>query len=76
MKQLNNERPVFENLDHKHRNKSETVFYKLMAKQKVKFNPFDKVRTETWNPPDKIKQGVDSSDSYPSLIPENYSEDN
>lgn len=63
MKQLNNERPVLEKLDHKQRNKSEIVFYKLMAKQKLKANPFDTIRTENWNPHNQIKQGVDSSDT-------------
>ena len=51
MKQLNNDKSVFDNLDHKHRTKSEIVFLKLLAKQKVKrANPFDEIRSTTYNP--------------------------
>jgi hypothetical protein len=53
MKQLNNDKSVFDKLDHKHRTKSEIVFLKLLAKQKKPANPFDKVRSQTWNPVDK-----------------------
>jgi hypothetical protein len=53
MKQLNNDKSVFDKLDHKHRTKSEIVFLKLLAKQKRPANPFDKVRSQTWNPSDK-----------------------
>ena len=58
MKQLNNGRPVLEKLDHKHRNKSEITFYRLMARQKLKANPFDTIRTENWNPHNQTKPGV------------------
>ena len=50
MNQINNNKPFSEKLDHKHRNKSELVFYKLMAKQKAKANPFDVVRSENDSP--------------------------
>jgi hypothetical protein len=51
MKQLNNDKSVFDKLDHKHRTKSEIVFYKMLAKQKNKrANPFDEFRSTTYNP--------------------------
>ena len=50
MNQLNNDKSVFDKLDHKHRTKSEIVFLKLLAKQKKPANPFDKIRSQTWNP--------------------------
>jgi len=49
--------------DTKHNSKAQEVFLKLIAKQKLQANPFDKIRSEIWNPTDKIKQGVDSSDT-------------
>jgi len=62
MKQIKREKSVFERLDHKNRNKSELVFYKLLARQKVKANPFGVAKYETF-PAKEIKQGVDSSDT-------------
>ena len=59
MNQINNNKPFSEKLDHKHRNKSELVFYKLMAKQKVKANPFNVVRSENDSPANEIKSGPD-----------------
>jgi hypothetical protein len=54
MKQLNNDKSVFDKLDHKHRTKSEIVFLKLLGKQNIKrANPFDKIRSTTYNPSDK-----------------------
>ena len=54
MKQLNNDKSVFDKLDHKHRTKSEIVFLKLLAKKKIKkANPFDEIRSTTYNPIDK-----------------------
>ena len=50
MKQLNNDKSVFDKLDHKHRTKSEIVFLKLLAKQKKGRNPFDEIRSTTYNP--------------------------
>ena len=35
------------------RSKANEVFLKLLAKQKRPANPFDKVRSQTWNPDDK-----------------------
>lgn len=46
---VNNDKPISEKLDHKNRPKSELVFYKLLAKQKVKANPFNEVRSETYS---------------------------
>jgi hypothetical protein len=46
---INNDKPIFEKLDHKNRLKSELVFYKLLAKQKVKANPFNEARSETYS---------------------------
>ena len=63
MKQLNNDKSIFDKLDHKHRTKSEIVFYKLLAKQKKPANPFDKVRSQTWNPTDEIKPGEITNDT-------------
>lgn len=45
--------------DTKHNSKAQEVFLKLLAKQKMGSNPFDKVRTETWNPSGEIKPGPD-----------------
>lgn len=50
MKKLNNDKPFFEKLDHKNRPKSELLFYKLLAKQKVKANPFREARSEAYSP--------------------------
>ena len=59
MNQINNNKPFSEKLDHKHRNKSELVFYKLMAKQKAKANPFNVVRSENDSPVNEIKLSPD-----------------
>lgn len=45
--------------DTKHNSKAQEVFLKLLAKQKKPANPFDKVRSETWNPSGEIKPGPD-----------------
>jgi hypothetical protein len=58
MNQVNNEKSLFEKLDHKKRIKSELVFYKLLAKQKAKANPFGVFRSETF-PAKEIKPGAD-----------------
>ena len=55
MKQLNNDKSVFDKLDHKHRTKSELVFYKLLAKQKSKHKSWDEAREEIY--PTEIKEG-------------------
>ena len=36
--------------DTKHNSKAHEVFLKLLAKQKKPANPFDKARSQTWNP--------------------------
>jgi hypothetical protein len=45
--------------DTKHNSKAQEVFLKLLAKQKKPANPFDKVRSKTWNPSGEIKPGPD-----------------
>ncbi len=62
MAQINNEKSVFEKLDHKKRDKSELVFYKLLSKRKAKSDPFRVVRYETF-PQIENKPGVDSNDT-------------
>ena len=40
--------------DTKHNSKAKEVFLKLIAKQKIqRANPFDEMRSQTWNPIDK-----------------------
>ena len=39
--------------DTKHNSKAQEVFLKLIAKQKIPANPFDKARSQSWNPIDK-----------------------
>ena len=41
-------------IDTKHNSKAHEVFLKLLAKQKKPANPFDKARSQTWNPVDKF----------------------
>ena len=41
--------------DTKHNSKAKEVFLKLLAKQKKPANPFDKARSQTYNPSDEIK---------------------
>lgn len=45
--------------DTQHNSIAQEVFLKLLAKQKKPANPFDKVRSETWNPSGEIKPGPD-----------------
>ena len=59
MKQINIDKSVFEKLDHKHRNKSELVFNKLLVKQKMQANPFDETRTQSPPKTKEIKPGAD-----------------
>ena len=59
MKQVNNNKSVFEKLDHKHRSKSELVFLKLLARQRKPKNPFDEVRSYTLPITKEIKPGAD-----------------
>ena len=64
MKQIMKNYSLEENLRDTQLNaKAQEVFLKLLAKQKMGSNPFDKIRSQSWNPTDKIKQGVDSSDT-------------
>jgi hypothetical protein len=62
MNKIINEKSVFEQLDHKNRPKYELVFYKLMAKQKAKANPFGVFRSETF-PAKEIKPGETLNDT-------------
>ena len=39
--------------DTNHKSKANEVFLKLLAKHKRPANPFDKARSQTWNPTDK-----------------------
>lgn len=61
MKQSNNDKSFTDKLDHKHRNKSELVFYKLLAKQKLKANPFKEVKSDAYSLKD-IKPGGNPND--------------
>lgn len=56
MKQSNNDKLFPEKLDHKHRNKSELVFYKLLAKQKTKHRDWSDARADIY-PAKEIKEG-------------------
>lgn len=55
----NIDKQMLEKQMHKPKEKAEVVFNKLLAKQKKPANPFDKVRSETWNPSGEIKPGPD-----------------
>jgi hypothetical protein len=61
MKNNNVDKPLSENLDHKNRPKSELLFYKLLAKQKVKANPFRAARSEIY-PLKEIEPGGNPND--------------
>lgn len=61
MKNINNDKPFTEKLDHKHRNKSELIFYKLLAKQKSKHRDWTDVRAESY-PTQEIKSGGNPND--------------
>ena len=49
--------------DTKHNKKANTVFLKLLAKQRKPKNPFDEIRSYTPQSMKETKQGVDSSDT-------------
>jgi hypothetical protein len=60
----NNDKTMEEILrDTKHNKKANTVFLKLLAKQKKPKNPFDEVRSYTPPSMNETKQGVDLSDT-------------
>jgi hypothetical protein len=60
----NNDKTMEEILrDTKHNKKANTVFLKLLAKQKKPKNPFDEIRSYTPQSMKETKQGVDSSDT-------------
>ena len=61
MKQINKSKSLEENLrDTKHNKKANTVFLKLLAKQKSKHKDWSDVRTEKY-PTKEIKPGVDDA---------------
>jgi hypothetical protein len=60
MKQTNKHNSIIENLkDTKHNKKANTVFLKLLAKNRCKANPWGVVRSETYPITKEIKPGVD-----------------
>ena len=62
MKQINIDKSFTDKLDHKHRNKSELVFYKLLAKQKSKHKSWDEARSEIY-PAKEFKPGDQLNDT-------------
>ena len=61
MKQINNNQSVFKPMERKPKDKANTVFLKLLVKQKskIKANPWGVVRSETYPITKEIKPGVD-----------------
>jgi hypothetical protein len=61
MKQTNTNQSVFKPIERKQKDKANTVFLKLLAKQKSKriANPFGVFRSETYPISKEIKPGVD-----------------
>ena len=60
MNQSNKNISLEENLrDTKHNKKANTVFLKLLSKQKSKHKNWDDARTEIYNPEKEIKPGPD-----------------
>ena len=61
----NNENKSMDDIlrDTKHNKKANTVFLKLLAKQRKPKNPFDEVRSYTPQSMNETKQGVDLSDT-------------
>ncbi len=60
MKETNKNNSIIENLrDTKHNKKANTVFLKLLAKNRCKANPWGVVRSETYPITKEIKPGVD-----------------
>jgi hypothetical protein len=55
----NIDKQMFEKQMHKPKEKADVVFNKLLAKQRKSANPFDVVRTQTWNPSGETKPGPD-----------------
>ena len=47
MKQINIDKPIFDRIEHKQKDKANTVFIKLLAKNRRKANPWGVVRSET-----------------------------
>jgi len=53
MKQTNMDKSIFDRIEHKPKDKVNTVFLKLLAKNKRKANPWGAVRSETLIPEEK-----------------------
>ena len=63
MNQLNNNTSVFKPLEHKQKEKANTVFLKLYAKLNKPKNPFDEARSYTSLSMSEIKPGGNPSDT-------------
>ena len=59
MKQLNNNQSVFKPIEKKQKDKANTVFLKLLAKQKSNRRDWKDLRAETLPITKEIKPGVD-----------------
>ena len=59
MKQINTNQSVFKPMERKQKDKANTVFLKLLAKNKCKANPWGVVRSETLPITKEIKPGAD-----------------
>lgn len=55
----NIDKQMLEKQMHKPKEKADVVFNKLLAKQKKSANPFDEMRTQTWNPSGETKPRPD-----------------
>jgi len=62
MKQLNNNKSVFEPMENKSSKKANETFIKLLAKNNAKKNPFDEARTLTSPNANEIKPGGNPND--------------
>lgn len=58
MKQTNNNQSVFKPMERKQKDKANTVFLKLLAKNRCKANPWAVVRSETYPITKEINPGV------------------
>ena len=62
MNKINPNESVLNLIENKSSKKVNEVFLKLLAKQKKPANPFDRGRSQTWNPSSEIKSGADKND--------------
>jgi hypothetical protein len=63
MNQLNNNTSVFKEIEHKQKDKANTVFLKLYAKLNKPKNPFDEARSYTTPSMSEMKPGGNPSDT-------------